>query len=109
MSTITIPTIEWTGASGRSYRYWIYLPGTQFDAKPGNYCFAKEVSPGQYVPLYFGQTIDLSERLDSHHKMGCARLRGLTHIMAKVNEGGEAARLREEADLIARWKPACNG
>jgi hypothetical protein len=107
--TKQVPTIDWTGQSGAAYRYHVYPTGTQFSAKPGNYCFAKEVSPGRYVPLYFGQTGNLSERFDSHHKMPCARAHGVTHIMAHLNESGEAARLREESDLVAKWKPACNG
>ena len=104
-----VPTIEWAGSSGTKYKYWIHKIGTDFNAKPGNYCFAKESSPGRWTPLYFGQTGDLSERFDDHHKMGCAKRNGATHIHAHVSEGGERARLDEESDLIKKWNPTCNG
>ncbi len=102
-------TIRWTGASGLTYEYWIYPLNTQFDQKPGNYCFAKEVSPGTFRPLYFGETVDLSERFQNHHKASCFSRNGATHIHAHVNSQGQDARLNEETDLIRKWNPSCNG
>lgn len=109
MSTIDVATIEWTGASGRTYKHWIYKLPPNFKAEPGNYVFAREVSPGRWAPVYIGETADLSERFDAHHKAECIRRNGATHIHAHLNSKGKAARQAEEADLIARWKPSCNG
>lgn len=109
MSQTTQKTIEWQGQSGKSYKYWINRLSPNFVAKPGNYIFAKEVSPGRFMPVYIGQTGDLSERFENHHKAACIRSNGATHIHAHTNTAGEASRLMEEADLVARWKPACNG
>jgi hypothetical protein len=102
-------TVTWQGASGTRYTYYAYPIGTTFLPGPGNYCFAKVGADGRWAALYFGQTGDLSDRFESHHKADCARRRGATHIHAHVNDGGEASRLREEADLIAAYKPPCNG
>lgn len=77
--------------------------------KPGNYCFAKEVAPNRWAPLYFGQTDSLDARLADHHKMDCAKRHGATHIHAHTNDRGVQARLAEETDLIRRWNPVCNG
>lgn len=101
-------TINWAGASGRTYEYYIYPMNTDFHAKPGNYCFAEEVSPGQWRPHYFGETVDLSSRFSGHHKIDKAKRMGATHIHAHVS-GSEAERLAEERDLCAKWKPSCNG
>jgi len=102
-------TITWDGISGRENRYEIFPIGRSFKALPGNYIFAKETSPGTFVPIYIGQTKNLSERFDDHHKMPCIKRNGATHIHVRINNGGENARLAEERDLIRRWNPRCNG
>jgi hypothetical protein len=104
-----IDTIDWAGKSGASYRYWIYQFWPNYQTKPGNYIFAKQRSPGYWLPIYVGETSDLSERFDYHHKIDCAKRAGATHIHSHINEGGDQARLREEADIVARWNPPCNG
>ena len=95
------PTCEWKGKSGRVYLYWIHPIGQVFEPVPGNYIFAKATAPGHWVPVYIGETKDLSERFDDHHKMPCIEERGATHIHVHVNN--------EEADLIANYNPPCNG
>lgn len=102
--------IEWEGASGRVYQYWVYsIDDFSFKAEPGNYIFAKETKPDTYTPIYIGQTADLSERFDAHHEMSCVRLFGATHIHAHRSSGKEEARTAEESDLIQKWHPLCNG
>lgn len=102
-------TVPWVGLSGATYTYWVYKLDTPLKAEPGNYCFAKYIGPGRWEPLYFGQTGNLSERFDFHHKVECAKRNGATHIHARINSNGEQARLREEADLVNRYHPTCNG
>lgn len=101
-------TIIWEGASGTGYKYWIYPFGTTFSAAPGNYIFAKETKPQTYAPIYIGQTGDLSERFDSHHKMSCIKQNGATHIHVHTSSGKEEERLAEETDLLRKWNTPCN-
>jgi len=101
-------TITWRGKSGREYKYLIYRIDAAFEAVAGNYVFAEETSPGLFMPIYIGQTGDLSERFDKHHAMPCIKRNRAAFIHVHVNDGGEQARLKEEADLIARWDPPCN-
>ena len=82
--------------------------GAPLKAVGGNYIFAKETSPKNWVPVYIGQTGDLSERFDNHHKMDCAKRNGATHIHAHTTKS-KAARLDEETDLVRKWDPVCNG
>jgi len=100
-------TIEWTGESGQTYKYWIYPIGHTLKAEAGNYIFARETKPNTYAPVYIGQTENLNERFDNHHKKDCINGQKATHIHAHLN-AKKQARLDEEADLIAKWQPFCN-
>ncbi len=103
-----VPTINWPGQSGFEYLYEVYPIGTLFKESPGNYMFAKQTSPGYWVPCYVGQTENLNQRLGNHEKEAPARRNGATHIHAHLNNGGETSRRAEEIDLIRRWNPPCN-
>jgi hypothetical protein len=102
-------TINWRGASGREYRYWIYPIDSPFQDEPGNYIFAKETRPRAWSPVYVGQTGSLADRLADHEKELCARRSGATHIHVHTNSQGEMPRRTEESDLIKKWQPTCNG
>jgi len=102
------PTIMWPGLSGTEYKYWIYPIGSAFKKEAGNYIFAKETTPGHWLPCYIGQTEDLNDRLGDHEKEACAKRNGATHIHAHLTAGGEAVRKAEEKDLIQKWRPPCN-
>ena len=107
--TATTETVNWPGKSGRKYLYWVYKLPLNIRNDPGNYIFAKEISPGKWTPVYIGETKDLSERFDDHHKMPCIEQNGSTHIHVRVNKDGQRARRDEVANLIAEWHPPCNG
>ncbi len=102
------PTINWPGQSGREYTYKIYSLSTEFKRLPGNYVFARENTPGKFLPVYIGETSDLSERFDNHHKMPCIRKHGATHICVHTSSADEEIRRAEEDDLITKWRPPCN-
>ena len=101
-------TVYWIGQSGEKYNYWIYKIGYALASSPGNYVFACKTESNTFKPIYIGQTGDLSERFDNHHKMPCITRNGATHICAH-KKSDEAARLAEEDDLIQNYNPVCNG
>lgn len=110
MLTPREPDIYWTGASGTQYGYFIYpLNGLALSGLAGNYIFAKQTSPGIWAAIYIGQTHNLAQRIASHEKLECAILNGATHLHAKLTEGGEEVRCHQESDLVARYRPPCNG
>ena len=109
MTTTTAPTIKWPGRSGQAYTYHIYLIGTTLKKAPGNYIFAKKNNAGQWIPIYAGETEDLSQRFNNHHKMACIKAEGATHIHARLSSAVAEARRAEERDIIAKYSPACNG
>ena len=113
MMTATTPaTLELTGASGKKYAFLVYPLGTTFKPLGGVYAVTRAAanpSGGQtHSIVYIGQTGDLSERFDAHHKGECFGRRGGTHMCVQV-EGNERVRLAIESDLIANYNPPCNG
>ena len=76
---------------------------------PANYVFAKETSPNKFRPIYIGQTSDISERFENHHKWSCITRNGATHICTHKSSANETERLAEESDLIKNYNPVCNG
>ncbi|MDA8082820.1 MAG: hypothetical protein M0024_04080 [Nitrospiraceae bacterium] len=96
------------GVSGAQYDFDVYRWGTEFKAVGGIYLVLKRQMNGKYDLLYVGQTGDLSERFDGHHKASCFTRSGKTHIAVK-GEGSEQKRLSIEADLINNYRPGCNG
>ncbi len=99
-------TITFEGQSGRKYTYWIYRKGTSFHASPANYVFTKETQA--HMPIYIGETGDISERFDNHHKMPCIERNGATHICVHKSGDDGDVRRKEESNLVAKYKPVCN-
>ena len=96
----------WIGASGTRYQYRVYPADHDFPAVPANYFFVA-LANKKWHPVYVGQTSDLSERFESHHRRLCIDRRA-THIHIHRNDV-EQARLYEEADIIRKHQPPCNG
>jgi hypothetical protein len=110
-TTMATPVpIDFAGASGRVYHYPFLasLAADQIKKEAGNYVFVKRLANGNAVPVYFGQADNLSARLSTHDRWAEAAKLGATQVYAHTTQGGEAARLAEEKDLIQRWKPALN-
>ena len=97
-----------TGASGSEYKFYLYPWKTDFKAVGGVYMVLRKSNQnGNHTVLYIGQTGDLSERFDNHHKKPCFDMNRKTHIAA-MQESSEAKRLRIEDDLIKKYSPTCN-
>ncbi len=107
---MTMTTIDWNGASGKSYRYWFLTDTTAagIQAVGGNYAFVKQLPNGNFLPLYFGQAEDLQVRIPGHERWDEAKRAGAIHVMAHTAPAGEQARLAEERDLIQQWNPILN-
>lgn len=97
-----------SGASGAQHEFGVYPWGTTFNAVGGLYLVLRKQLTGNYDLLYVGQTGDLSERFDNHHKQPSFDRHGKTHI-AVNGEGVARTRLAIEADLIRKHQPICNG
>ena len=104
-----VRSIIWYGKSGKGYTYYIFEIGYQFDPnQPGNYIFAKETKPRSWEAIYIGETDDLGERFDNHHKKECIENEGATHIHAHKSSDDKKTRCAEESDLLAKRRTPCN-
>ena len=104
-------TIEFTGASGKNYTFQIYDFQTNFNAVPAVYVVTrrqKENGVYSHTVLYVGQTDNLFERFENHHKANCFRNNYANAICVRV-EYNEQVRLNIESDLIRKYRPPCNG
>jgi GIY-YIG catalytic domain-containing protein len=102
-------TVSAKGASGTNYTFYVYPWGTDLKPIGGVYMvLRKPSSNGNYDILYVGQTSDLSERFDNHHKKPCFDRNRKTHISAMV-ESSEQRRLAIESDLLGNRNTTCNG
>lgn len=102
------PIIALTGISGGSYPSELYAWGTPFRPIGAVYAVLRRNADGRYAVLYVGETADLSCRFDCHHKQPCFDRQARTHI-AVLPEGTASRRLQIEADLVAAYRPVCNG
>ena len=100
-------TCEWPGASGKTYKYYVYPFGHALLAEAGNYIFAKNAG-NQWVPLYIGETDNLDSRVSTHEKRDCVRQNGVTHIHAHLTPGNRSIRLAEETDIRGNYNTPCN-
>lgn len=96
---------EFHGESGEIYQFTVYEIGEDFPEICAVYVFAK--AQGTLLrPIYIGQTRNLGQRMQHHHKLGCSLLFGANCIcVMKVNENYLEL---IESDLIAAYLPPCN-
>lgn len=78
-------TVTFTSDSGNKYKFNVYSRDSNFKALAAVYFFTKRIkkSNGRYnhsKHVYVGQTKDLSERFDDHHKMPCIKRNGANSI-----------------------------
>jgi len=101
-------TYKWGGQSGKDYLFHIYPLSTVLRNEPGIYIYAKQLSFGEWSPIYISQSRDLHQRLEGHVTVHDAIDNGATHLHAHYCPEGPCARFSEESDLIKRWQPVCN-
>ena len=105
-----------TGESGQEYKFDVYTfdvypIDTDFEPLGAIYCISKRVEKsdgtGRHTTIYIGQTGDLSERFDNHHKEDCFKLHNANCISIHF-KSKKSNRLEIETDLIGAYNPPCN-
>ena len=105
---MAIQRSHWTGISGQTYSYYVHLIGKSFRSSPGNYIFARQISPTSHEAIYIGQSVNLKELSDNHPKMRSIIRKGATHVHVHEGQSGKTIRTTEEQDLISHYRPPCN-
>jgi len=101
-------TVVWTGLSGKDYKYWISDFNTDREQMPANYVFIKETQGGSYIPIFIGQTNDISEPFQNHPRWTDIISAGATSICIHKTSPNDRVRKAEESDLINNYKPLLN-
>ena len=101
-----IPSIIWTGDTGKNYRYWVYDYPKNFPDKPGNFIICKIIGTG-WRPVFIGYAEDLSKYVDTIHDLPCIERCFATHVHAHFNPDGENKRLDEAKDILGKWGSEC--
>lgn len=109
MSKISVLTL--TGTSGKKYEFNVYPFDTNFKAFGAVYYVSKRTKKlnggGSHSPIYIGQTSDMSDRFDNHHKATCFT-RHDANCLSIHQEEDELERIRNEKDLIEAYDLPCN-
>jgi hypothetical protein len=103
-----VGTIYWTGKSGCKYKYEIYAVGQLFTPVPGNFIFAREISPHQWLPVYIGETVRMNELFEMSDWWRCILRYNATHIHVHESVTDLRKRCAEVSDLLAKYKAPCN-
>lgn len=104
-------TITYEGISGTQYEFDVYIIDTSFNDVGAVYIITKRYqseSGYTHTHIYAGQTSDLSERFDDHHKKDCFDAHGANCVCVHRDDN-EQSRVYKEDDLIKAYNPPCNG
>lgn len=103
-------TLKLEGQSGKEYQFEIHKLGGNLPAVEAVYAVTKQYPKNgrhYHTVLYIGQTSDLQERFESHHKEDCFEANG-ANCVCVYRESNESSRLEIEKDLVANYNPKCN-
>ena len=102
--------INLSGISGTPKPFNVYSLDTNFNEIPAVYVITnrhKSNDKYSHTFIYFGQTDNLKERLENHHKQNCFDVHNANAICIH-QESSEKKRLTIESDLIKAKNPPCN-
>lgn len=107
-----MPELTLTGKSGTKYTFEVHSLDTSFRPVAAVYAITKRTpkpdGSGTHDVIYIGQTGELSDRFDSHHKASCFKSHQATSACIH-QDTNEKSRLDKESDLIGAYNPPCNG
>jgi len=109
--TTKIDAVRFTGRSGESYDFRIYVWDTKFKSLAGVYVVAsRSVDPGQpprYEPVFVGATTDLSKAFKGHPRAECFEMY-YANVVGVMQQNDESRRNAIVADLLTSLEPPCN-
>jgi hypothetical protein len=100
-------TTTLTGESGHNYEFEVSALDAKLDSVGAVYVITR-VQDDEHFVLYVGETGDLSNRFDNHHKAKSFEEKGGDCLCIHL-DGDIKSRQKKESDLIAHYRPLCNG
>lgn len=106
-----LATLTLKGASRKKYDFNVYPIGTTFARVAAVYAVTNRTRQPdggyRHKVIYIGQTGNLPERFDDHHKAACFQ-RHSANCICVHRDGNERSRRVKESDLIKGYDPPCN-
>ena len=106
-----LDTVTFTGQSGQTYTFRIYVWKHQFKPLGGVYVVTERRMepdhPPTYAPIFVDQTDDLSQLFDDHPNRTCFEFY-YANTIAVMAEPNETERGRIKEDLLDALQPPCN-
>lgn len=106
-----LDSIPLGGSSGRAYEFRVYVWGHGFKPLPAVYvAMERRLEPdgtARYLPVYVGETADLSRIFDDHPREDCLQVY-LTNTIGVYPEADSETRKSIVVDLLAALEPPCN-
>jgi len=101
------------GRSGNTYSFDVYLANTSWADGVACVYYVSKRTPNPnggftHTAIYVGETENVRQRFEGHHKQSCFSRHGYTAISIHRVSGGAQARRDIESDLIAKQNPPCN-
>jgi hypothetical protein len=107
-----IATLTIAGKSGTQYEFEVYPLDSTWNEVAAVYTVTKRTvskeGKGTHDYIYVGQTENLKERHDNHHKVDCFK-RHAANCLCTHQVQSEQRRLAVEADILAGHTWPCNG
>jgi hypothetical protein len=109
--TTKIDAVSFTGRSGQSHSFRIYVWDTKFKPLAGVYVVAsRSMEPGEparYEAVFVGMASDLSRVLKNHPRSECFQMY-YANVVGVLQQNDEDARAAIVADLVDGLAPPCN-
>lgn len=107
----TLGTLNLKGASGNIYAFNIYSFDSEFKSVACVYALTNRHKNNQggysHSTIYVGETGDLDERFDNHHKIDCFKQNN-ANALGVHQDNDQQSRRAKEKDLLAAHNPPCN-
>jgi hypothetical protein len=107
-----ISKLKLKGKSGEEYAFSVYPLDQGFKAVGAVYAVTRrhKNKKGEYSHdvIYVGETRNLSERFEDHHKIDCFKEHDANCICVHRDDDSDS-RLAKEDDLVKQHNPDCNG
>lgn len=105
-------TVTLTGKTGQKYQFDVYSVDTTWkDNVECVYYISRRYKNNEggfsHDDIYIGETDDLKDRINNHHKRDCFRREKYNAISIHL-ENHEHDRLNIESDLLGAKNPPCN-
>lgn len=105
-------TLTLTGKSGQKYAFDVYSSDVTFNDDIACVYYVskrtiKSDGNGDHTAIYVGETGDIADRFEGHHKQWCFDNHDYNAISIHT-EANSNRRLAIEEDLVAAINPPCN-